>query len=152
MNIIIQETEGLAEPEVVVRCADASAGEAAALLEALRAFAARSRLSQKLTGWKDGQAYPLEPGDVLYIETVDKRTFLYTAGGVYETDLRLYELEERLREKDFFRAAKSMLVNFNAIRSLRPDLGGRLRLTMRGGEAVYVSRQYAPWLKRRLGL
>lgn len=152
MNLIIQETAGLTEPEVTVRCEDAASGEAAELLAALRAFAARGRQSIKLTGWQEGQAYPLEPENVLYIETVDKRTFLYTAGGVYETDLRLYELEERLRERDFFRASKSMLVNFNAIRSLRPDLGGRLRLTMQGGEVVYASRQYAPWLKKKLGI
>ena len=30
---------------------------------------------------------------MLYIDTVDRGTFLYTAGGVYETRLRLYELE-----------------------------------------------------------
>ena len=33
---------------------------------------------------------------MLYIESVDKRTFLYTEESVYETPLRLYELEERL--------------------------------------------------------
>ncbi len=94
----------------------------------------------------------LEPEKVLYIETVDKKTFLYTAKEVYETDLRLYELEERLGEREFFRATKSVLVNFNGIRSLRPDLGGRLRLAMVNGEALYVSRQYAPALKKRLGI
>lgn len=152
VDIIIQEDQDVQEPLLVLHCKKADSG-VLALAETLRAVCGAEKLrAQKLTGWRDGQAYPLDPGQVLYIDTVDKRTFLYTREGVYETSLRLYELEERLRERDFFRASKSALVNFNAIQSLRPDLGGRLRLTMRGGEALYVSRQYAPELKRRLGI
>ena len=83
---------------------------------------------------------------------MDGRTFLYTAGEVFETPLRLYELEKLLAGRGFLRASKSAVVNFNAVRSLRPDLGGRLRLTMRGGEQIYASRQYAPGIKKKLGI
>ena len=89
---------------------------------------------------------------MLYIDTVDRRTFLYTSGGVYETPLKLYELSDRLASADFFRAGKSVVVNFRQIQSLRPELGGRMRLTMSNGELVFVSRQYVPEVKRRLGL
>lgn len=146
MQIKLEEDAALKEMEVLIRCPRAD-GEAQKLLALLRAMD-----GQKLTGERGGQTFLLEPASVLYIDTVDKRTFLYTEDGEYETPLRLYELEERLAPEDFFRAGKSLLVNFNAIESLRPDLGGRLRLTMRGGEAVYVSRQYAAGLKKRLGL
>lgn len=149
MKIRMETAPDIPEPEIVLRCARAD-GEAARLLARLNDLAAQE--GGKLTGRLEGQTYLLDYGEVLYADTADKRTFLYTAGAVYETEQRLYELEERLRGRDFFRASKSALVNFNAIRSLRPDLGGRLRLTMDNGEAVYVSRQYAPWLKRRLGL
>lgn len=149
MKIEIQEEPSLQETEVIIRCARTD-GQTARLLALLGQLEPKG--SGRLTGRRDGQTYLLDWRDLLYADTVDKRTFLYTAEGVYETDLRLYELEERLGEKDFFRASKSVLVNFNAIRSLRPDLGGRIRLTMEGGEAVYVSRQYAPGLKKRLGL
>lgn len=149
MKIRMETAPDIPEPEIILRCPRADA-EAAGLLAKLNDLAARE--DSKLTGRLDGQMYLLDYGDVLYADTADKRTFLYTAGAVYETELRLYELEERLRSRDFFRASKSALVNFNAIKSLRPDLGGRIRLTMDNGEAVYVSRQYAPWLKKRLGL
>lgn len=147
MKIRIEEEPGLAEAEILIRCQPSQAPRLLALLGELDLEPAR-----KLAGRREGQTYLLEPEDVLYIETVDKKTFLYTAGEVCETDLRLYELELQLRGRDFFRASKSALVNFNRIRSLRPDLGGRLRLTMVNGEAVYVSRQYAPALKKRLGM
>ena len=145
MKIRVEEVPGLMETEVVVRCSRAG-GDAARVLAKLSELEAEG--TGRLTGRLEGQTYLLDPVKVLYADTADKRTFLYTAEGVYETELRLWELEERLRA----RASKSALVNFNAIRSLRPDLGGRIRLTMDNGEAVYVSRQYAPGLRERLGL
>ena len=145
MQIKIEEDPAVEDVQVVVRCRQADS-KVQRLLGLLRA------MDDKLVGEQGGQAFLLEPSRVLYIDTVDRRTFFYTGEGVYETPLRLYELEERLAGRDFFRASKSTIVNFEAIRSLRPDLGGRLRLTMRNGEAVYVSRQYAPALKKRLGM
>ncbi len=147
MKIRVLEEEGLEEAEILIRCQPGQTARLRALLSGLDLEPGR-----KLAGRREGQTYLLEPEEVLYIETVDKKTFFYTAKEVYETDLRLYELEERLGEREFFRATKSVLVNFNGIRSLRPDLGGRLRLAMVNGEALYVSRQYAPALKKRLGI
>ena len=66
--------------------------------------------------------------------------------------MRLYELEERLNSWDFIRASKSVIVNFGRVQSIRPDLGGRLRLTMENGEVVGVSRQYAPTIRKKLGI
>lgn len=146
MQIRMEEDPSLGEVEVVIRCPRAD-GQVQRLLAALGSMDGR-----KLTGEKGGQTFLLDFSDVLYIDTVDKRTFIYTAQGEYETPLRLYELEERLAPHDFFRASKSAIVNFGAIRSLRPDMGGRLRLTLSSGEALYVSRQYTPGLKKRLGL
>ena len=145
MQIHIQEEPGLAETEVVIRCPRTD-GQVARMLALLRVF------DQKLTGVRDGETFLLEAAEVLYIDTVDRRTFLYTAGGVYETPLKLYELSDRLASVDFFRAGKSVVVNFRQIQSLRPELGGRMRLTMSNGELVFVSRQYVPEVKRRLGL
>ena len=146
MKITVEEDPQLKEAEVLVRCPPGDP-EAGRILAALTAAA-----PEVLTGWREGQAYRLNPRDVLYGEAVDGRTFLYTAGAVYETPLRLYELERDLAGRGFLRASKSTVVNFAAVRSLRPDLGGRIRLTMEGGEAVYVSRQYAPVIKKKLGI
>ena len=52
----------------------------------------------------------------------------------------LYELEEQLAPRDFVRVSKSAIVNFDQVKSLRPDLGGRLRLTLSNGEVVVANR------------
>ena len=50
-----------------------------------------------------------------------------------ETELRLYELEQRLAGAGFT-GRESLLLNFDHIRALRPDFGGRLLATLSNGE------------------
>jgi len=107
---------------------------------------------RKLTGVKDNETHLLDERDVFYIESVDKRCFLYTAAAVYETPLKLYQLEERLADAGFVRSAKAQILCIAHIRSLRPDFGGRILAVMENGEHLIVSRQYAKALKERLGL
>ena len=65
-----------------------------------------SRFDECITGSSDGQTHNITLSEILYIESVDKKTFLYTSGHVYSTDKRLYELEGLLDEKTFFRCSK----------------------------------------------
>ena len=141
MEIRVEQTAGLPETQVVVRCARLGPAELD-LLARLRLY------EQKLTGQREGETYILAFSQVLYADTADKRTFLYTREGVYETPLKLYELERQ----GFLRAGKSLVVNFDAVRSLRPDFGGRLIATLENGERVGISRQYVPAFKQKLGL
>ena len=106
---------------------------------------------KKLTGHKENRTYLLDVNQILYIDTVEKKTFLYTEQEVYETPLRLYELEERLESCDFFRASKSSIINFNQIESLKPEFGGTMQVMMSNGERLNVSRQYAKVIKEKLG-
>jgi DNA-binding LytR/AlgR family response regulator len=116
------------------------------MLAYLRSF------DKKLTGTRDGRTFVIDSADVLYFDTVDKRTFLYTQNDVLETPLRLYELEEQLAGGSFFRASKSVIINISKISSLRPELSGKIEVTLSNAEKLYVSRQYVPELKSKLGL
>lgn len=68
---------------------------------------------------------------------------------IYETEMKLYELEEQY---GFFRATKSCVLNLKFIRSLKTDFNRRIKVTMENGEQIIVSRQYAEELKNRLGV
>jgi DNA-binding LytR/AlgR family response regulator len=143
LKITIQEDSTLLETELVINCPriDAQLEKIISLL----------RMTDfKLTGFRDGQTYILDAAKVLYIDTVDKHTFLYTKTEVYESDLRLYELEERLSPVNFIRANKSAIINFNHIKAIKADIDGRLLITMNNNEKLFVSRQYAPLLKKKL--
>jgi len=145
MKIIINETDDIGETEIIIncRCADR---------EILRICAGLRVFDKKVTGLLNGQTFLLNPSDIHYIESVDRKTFLYTANQVYETPLRLYELEERLAAEDFIRATKSCVINFGRVKSLRGDFGGRMLATLENGETVTVSRQYAAVIKQKLGI
>ena len=143
MKIILNQDPSFPETEVTINCPQAD--------EDILRLVAMLRIHQKkLVGTLEGEQHLLDVRDILYIDTVDKRTFLYTGKAVYESALRLYELEERLRNLDFFRIGRSTIVNFYRIRSIRPELGGRLLVTVDNGERLYVSRQYAAGIKEKL--
>ena len=89
---------------------------------------------------------------IIYIEAVERKTFVYTENTYYESKLKLYEMEERLCESGFLRISKSCLVHLRYIKSLKNDVDRKLRLTLENGEQIMVSRQYAEEIKRRLGV
>ena len=144
MKITINIDKSYAETEITINSA-AISPELEKVIVSLRA------LDFKLTGSKDGQTHILDVSQVLYVDTVDKKTFLYTKSAVYETSLRLYELEENLSKSDFFRAGKSSIINFNKIKSLKSDIDGRIIVVMENNERLVVSRQYAAFIKNKLG-
>ena len=109
-------------------------------------------MEKKFAVFAEGETFLLDVATILYIEAVDRKTFVYTEKGVYESDLRLYELEEQLEEYGFFRAGRSCLIQLRAIKSLKRDINRRIRVTMENGEVLMVSRQYAEALKKRLGI
>jgi len=104
----------------------------------------------KLTGYKDSRQYIIEAKNVIYIESLEKRTFLYTINDTFESSFRLYELEEKLSNYNFLRASKNCLFNINHVLSIEPDLDRRLILTMEKGIKLIVSRQYAATVRQKL--
>jgi len=133
-----------AETEITINCA-AMSGELEKVIATLRT------MDCKLTGVKNGQTYILDAAQILYIDTADKKTFLYTESDVYESALRLYELEDLLSASDFFRAGKSSIINFSKIKSLKSDIDGRIIVVMENKEKLIVSKQYAAFIKNKLG-
>ncbi|HIV87653.1 MAG TPA: LytTR family transcriptional regulator DNA-binding domain-containing protein [Candidatus Pygmaiobacter gallistercoris] len=145
MKIEIKVEEQLGEMEVEIRCRQLTA-------EVERILAALRMMNNQLTGKRDGELHLINIDAVIYIESVDRHTFLYTDDAVYESDLKLYELEQRLEEAGFCRVSRSCLIQLRQIRSLRAELDRKLRVTLSSGEQIIASRQYADELKRRLGV
>ena len=109
----------------------------------------KSRQGQ-ISAMQDGKRFEVPVADLFYGESVDDRVFLYTASENYETRLKLYELEDMLKEKTFLRISKSMIVNLMKITSVRPALNGRFSAILKNGEEILISRKYVPALKRVL--
>lgn len=109
-------------------------------------------IENSFTASVDGKIFSIGINEILYIESVDRKTFGYTANHVYELGYKLYEIEEKYNLLDYMRISKSCIVNLKKIHSLKPEFGGKILATMENNEKLYVSRQYAPVLKEKLGL
>ena len=145
MKISIQTDSQIDETEIQITCRHLTP-------QLERVISILRILDFKLLGEKDGESHILDISKILYIDTADKKTFLYTKDDVFESCLKLYELEEELKEFEFIRAGKSCIINVRQIQKIRADLDRKLRVTMTNGEQLTVSRQYADYVRKKLGV
>jgi len=145
MKIIIEDIGPEEEEAVIIRCREVDE----AVLQLVNALNVKK---EKLTVRQGEKILQIEPGNIYYIEAVDNKVFLYLENSVYETRMKLYELERRFAGTDFFRVSKSVILNLAKVRSFTPGFNGRFEALMRNGERVGISRQYVPLLKNKLGI
>lgn len=88
--------------------------------------------------------------EIFYIESVDKRTFVYTKDKVYRTDSPLYLLAEKLYTFGFEQISKSCVLNINVMTSVRPLFNSKMEALLTNGEKVQISRKFIPVIKKRL--
>lgn len=99
---------------------------------------------------KDGEQFVIAPQNVIYMESVDGVTYLYTSEEVYRTNLSLAAAEAAYIEEGYFRCSKSMVINIYRIEKLKSQSGNRIDAMMDNGEHVMISRRYAKELRRIL--
>ena len=145
MKIIIEECNPGEEDQIIIRCTKLDDN-------ILKLISELKQGQKKLTGIKDGNMVMIDPSSVYYFEGVDNKVFLYCKQNVFETKLKLYEIEEEYKNTDFFRASKSVILNVAKIKSISPAYSGRFEAQLFNGEVVVISRQYVPELKKKLGM
>ena len=101
---------------------------------------------------KEDETILIDADQILYIEAVDRNTFVYTEGETYESDLKLYEFEQQLSERNFIRISKQSILNLRKVKSLKAELNRKIRVTLINGEQIIVSRMYSEELRKRLGV
>lgn len=106
----------------------------------------------KLIGSIGNDLHIIDPNSIFYIESVDNKLFIYGDQFVYESHKTLYEFEEELKDYNFFRSSKSMILNIDKIISVKPMFDSRYEANLKNHEKVYISRTYVSVLKQKLGL
>lgn len=102
-----------------------------------------------ITAYKDGAIYKISLDDIYYFESVDDKTFIYCQVDVYECKYKLYELENKISNYKFTRISKSAIINIDKISYIKPQLAGRLDITMDNGEHQTVNRHYVNTLRMK---
>ncbi|ADZ84768.1 LytTR family DNA-binding domain-containing protein [Cellulosilyticum lentocellum] len=145
MKIIIEDVVEGEEETIIIRCHELDE----ALLQTIYGIKMQH---QKIVGFDKGIIHMIIPNEIYYFEAVDNKIFIYCKEKVYESKLKLYEIENMYAHTDFFRASKSIILNLTKIKHLSPAFNGRFEALLDNDEKVIISRQFVPELKRKLGL
>ena len=135
MRLILRERQDLEHPEVIIEYRELTDG-----VKRVSAFV-RS-VDQSISCKREGKEFSIPLSDVFYIESVDKKTFVYGETEVYQTGLRLAELEKMLSHAGFVRVSKSVILNIEKLRGVKNLANSRLEAFLSNNERICVSRKY----------
>ena len=80
--------------------------------------------------------------DVLYFETVDRRTFAYTDKMCIEMRTPLRDILDGYSDAGFIRISRAAIVNVYKIDHLQGDMNMRVIIYMKNGEKLIMNRGY----------
>lgn len=145
MKINVIHDSGCEETEVTIKCAyvDDNLQKVINLLESE---------NFRLKGRLEDRTFIIPVKDVYYIESVDEKTFIYCKSQVYETEQKLYQLDENMPKSDFVRISKSCILNIRKLKSVRPLLNGKMEAILSNGEVQIVNRHYLKGFKEKFGI
>lgn len=127
MKIKIEIDENIVEEEIILHCRELND----------KTIAIQKQISEavntglKLTVGRGDMEYFLDLKEILFFETAGSTVAVHAANQIYETHLRLYELEELL-PGNFLRVSKSTILNSGKIRSVRKNIAGASEVEFEG--------------------
>ncbi len=145
MKISIEQCEEFDDVEIIIKCNTLTD-------ELLKLISYAKIMDNKITGIKDKNTFVINYDEIYYFESVDNKTFIYCKKDVYESNLKLYELEELLGKLMFFRCSKSTIINLKKVKILKPLFNSKIEITMDNDEKIIVNRQYVNLLKEKFNI
>lgn len=105
---------------------------------------------RRLMGVKGDTQVVIDMPQILYIESVDRKTFVYTVNDIFQIEFNLAQMEQILNAVNFFRCSKSMIINIDKITELKSLASNRIDATLCNGEHIIISRTYASEFRKIL--
>ena len=143
MRLILNERPEMEKPEVTIAYSEMTAS-----VKRVADFV-RS-VEQTILCKKDEEECSVPVGDIFYIESVDKKTFVYCEKDVYMCNLRLYEIEKMVELAGFVRVSKSTILNIEWLKGVKTLVNSRLEAILSNGERVCVTRKYLKDIREAL--
>ncbi len=135
MKLTLNLLPEINETEVIINCTNLDS-RMIKLMDYIRQYA--MTLECRL----DNSIYYLGVDSILYIESVDKKTFVYDPFRVFSSRYSLSELEVMLENTLFCRVSKKAILNVAYISSVIPAENHRLEAVLTNGEHIIVTRNY----------
>lgn len=107
-------------------------------------------LQKCISGNDSGRIYSVPIYQICYLESVDRRTYIYTADRVYRSSQNLKSLFLSLNNDSFVRISKQCFVNISFLENIKMLPNTKLEALLKNGEKLIVSRTYLKSLRERL--
>lgn len=147
MKVTIEVDESLAEESVVIKCKKLDER----ILRIQQALTEQANADLTILLHKNDKEYYMPLDKILFFETENKEIRAHTCNEIYDTQYKLYELEEILPGY-FMRISKSSIVNLNHIYAITRNITSSSIVEFSDcHKLVYVSRNYYKALVERLG-
>ena len=141
MKITINKSDTIQDTEIIINCA-AVEGTICNLMDYLK------QCTLTIEGLCGEYHYFVPIYEILYIDSVDKKTYFYSFSQVYYTKLTLTEMEEKVKKLLFVRVSKNCIVNLRQIRGYRIIENHKLELILSNEERLVVGRRYKDAFKK----
>lgn len=105
-----------------------------------------------ITGYDSVGQKNIESRYIHYFTIEDEDVYAVLKKHKFVVKMKMYELEDLLREKHFIRISKYTLVNINKIEYIKPALNSKLILLMKNKAQVEVNRHYYKMFKKTLNI
>lgn len=109
----------------------------------------RKIINKRIKLFQGATEFYINSSNILFFETDERIVNAHTRSDLFETHLRLYELENLLPQ-NFMRISKSAIINLDEVYTLTRSLTGNLIAFHESYKQVYVSRRYFKDVKKRL--
>lgn len=143
MRLIMNKKPDLEEPEVTLAYRD--------MTDSVKRVSDFVRsLEQTILCKKENGELEILVSDIFYIESVDKKAFVYCELDVFQCGFKLYELEKMLAQSGFVRISKSAILNVEKLKGIKTLANSRLEATLSNDESICVTRKYLKEIKEGL--
>lgn len=146
MKLIIEESDDYQENEIMIKCQNQNDEEIQRIIQNIQS------LQTSLICKKEKAYLRIYLENILYIESIDEKTFFYTIDDVFEASQKLYELEQNLQSQGFLRISKSCILNLEYLQHVRALFNGKYEATLTNNEKLTINRSYVPAFKKAFGL
>ncbi|WP_438835669.1 LytTR family DNA-binding domain-containing protein [Streptococcus pluranimalium] len=94
----------------------------------------------------------LKIADISAVEVDGDYLLIYEKTRKVRTRQRLYQLKEKLGDRDMIQVSKQSLINISHLERMEASFSGNMTAFLKGGLKVTVSRRYLKTLETRLGI
>ena len=100
------------------------------------------------TGKTDGKTVSIDVSDIYYIESVDRKIFLYSRSDVYRYDGSMSDIDGAIVDTDLVRISRTCFMNVSHLKEIMQIKNSHLEALLDNDEKLIVSRKYLKDIKK----